>query len=322
LLDGELVYNFRYEKHCFLIHDAIWVNERSVAHLPLSQRLAAIGAYVTGPIRQKYPTIADEHFYPFAIMGKEVLEFPHVSELISYSKYFVDEVGPRFVYDRNRRYYDTEGLYFIRESLPYSPHALLSWKYPELETVTFRVTIAALPSGTHFHSSVRLPGQSTLVQYRSINFHRDQSSAILNQVNGAVEASLSCRFDAKSGEWVFLFVADQAISDLTHVLQHVESVASRVKQSEIERCAHSVLMSTRTERREDRVMERDSRMVDVSPKNASPLLLTPDPSASPMSASPEVFMSSKRERVDERLELEAHTGESLKKRRVTEEGIA
>jgi len=184
-----------------------------------------------------------------------------------------------------------------------------------------------------------LPDQSPFVQYRSIKFNRDQSSLLLKELNGSIEASIGCRFDSRSGEWLFLFMAEnhQSISDLTHVLQHVESVASRVKQSEIERSAHSLLTSSTRDRgerldREPR-MERErfgldqvSGIMQVSPKDQASPLSTPElsnHSSSPMSASPELqpASSSKRDRVDDRGMGLEDSSESLKKRRTEVEGM-
>jgi len=273
-----------------MIQDAIWLNGYYVAHQPLSERLRAIGTYVVAPYRFKFPTQESESLFPFILMGKEILEVSALSQIFTSSEYHVDNEGPRFIYHRNRRYNDTEGIYIIRDDLPpFSSNSVLKWIFPELNYVTFSLLVNDSDLEDNdpvFKVSLRIaPGNNELISYRNVHFTKNDAKDILIQLKGAKQANIGCRFDKDLSEWRFVHISNRLVSDMIEVLDHVEIVASSVSKTD--------LFGLHTY-----IQQIHQHAPNLSPdySQSSPMNSTPEMgSISP----PNITVSPKRERVDD-----------------------
>jgi len=135
VLDGEIVFNLRYERNIFLVFDILCNEGQPCAQLPFEERSALIAGPVmarVGGIDYKSPE------EPLWIIRKK---FWPKKELKTLMKLMVYNKGRRIYRESDRRYHKSDGLIF-QPNAPYvfgTDVTLVKWKWPELASVDLQV---------------------------------------------------------------------------------------------------------------------------------------------------------------------------------------
>lgn len=135
VLDGEIVFNMRYERSIFLVFDILCNEGQPCAQLPFERR----SALIAGPVMARVGTIdykSPEE--PLWIIRKK---FWPKKELKTLLKLMVYSKGKRYYRESERRYHKSDGLIF-QPNTPYvfgTDVTLVKWKWPELASVDLQV---------------------------------------------------------------------------------------------------------------------------------------------------------------------------------------
>jgi len=280
LLDGELVFNYFYNKTVFYIHDTIAINNRQIHSLSLPKRLEAFAHEVIQPLRQKYPTPdLEQASLPFIVMGKELVPLDKGKSIIEKVSRFPDASrGIRFLYENGKRYNENKGFVFVNETLPYDPSQRFLWLWPELCTVVFRATFTD-PSSCPI-LSLSLPGSTALSPYVNLS---SSSSKLLHQQLRAGSPSSPSDFDDLAvdvscihfnGQFHYLHLAPEGSKpdSFPDVMQYLEDVTTNLYLSDIEKLIDRIVEEKSLNRRRtsgDLTPGRNNHMNASSPPQLS-----------------------------------------------------
>jgi mRNA-capping enzyme len=141
IVDGELVNSPYDDRGCFLAYDAIVVNGEHVGSSKFSVRLDALKKKVIDPLNQ---AIAAEGVDTLKFMMKLIVPHSAVDQI--FSKIMLSNMSNSkeywFIDEESGRKNKNDGVIFTAENEPYLPtshSALLKWKWPDLNTVDFKI---------------------------------------------------------------------------------------------------------------------------------------------------------------------------------------
>lgn len=215
LLDGEMTYNFHYNKYCFMVFDVIAISGESKMENALPKRLEVIRDEVVLPFRKKYDSNLASA--PFIFLGKEFFPFERIAYILQRISYFppdpaAGETFPRYVYQSEKRYNDNDGLIFTPENQPFKAvglNGIFKWKWPNLQTVDFLLRVEERTNKFGNISKdfvLYLQGNGgLLIKFQKAKFPNDIRKRIwrILEERDSKEVIVELAFDPKLGEWKY-----------------------------------------------------------------------------------------------------------------------
>jgi len=238
LIDGELTFNYHFDKYALMISDILYCENEEVSSRPFSTRLREIRDNIIVPFRSYYK--GDNPDTPFNILGKEVFPVTSVNKILERINCYDGESNEekRYMYESSKRYNDNDGLIFIPENKDYKPWRCISlkhWQWPELSTVSFHVKITYEEERPIFKFFTMIPEKNQqLIEYRRIYLSPNCTKKILHDLNGADEAIIDCHYDfAKSGEWKYHNIdsTKKHPDSMNAIVEKMESLADGINSN-------------------------------------------------------------------------------------------
>eukprot|EP01130_Rhizamoeba_saxonica_P001251 TRINITY_DN11134_c0_g1_i1.p1 TRINITY_DN11134_c0_g1~~TRINITY_DN11134_c0_g1_i1.p1 ORF type:complete len:446 (-),score=85.74 TRINITY_DN11134_c0_g1_i1:66-1403(-) len=240
ILDGELTYNFHYEKYCFMIFDIVAINGERVANLSLTNRLKEVRDKIITPYRNRYTPDDIGKKLPLVILGKEFFKLKQIDKLFKHIEHFPPEdensfTGHRYLYKKEKRYNDTDGIILTLDTKEYKPGRCISmkkWKFPELNSVDFLLKVRYIAQKGNIFS-FHIKKDNHLDQYRKVFFSSDCVKRLLKDIGNDKSALIECVYDSwNTGEWVYHRVRNDKNSpvQMRGLVQHMEICAQKITQ--------------------------------------------------------------------------------------------
>jgi len=261
LLDCLLVWNHTYQRFALMVIDIYAVEGQDVASQFFRSRIEAIRERVVVSIRAKYSTdvasVKANPDIPFVVQGKEYWTLDQMPTIFERINYHFDNNAHRFIYCFERRHNENDGIIFVPDERPLRPglrDELKKWKWPEMTTITFSMTVDVetrddgRPPRTTFQASLGGGPNGVLLPYREIYFRKPDGDRLLKDAagyHGVVSGSsdpcpfpytllVECFYDSKSGEWSYYRLRfDVQPTPYPQAMIQLEATAERLTKDEL-----------------------------------------------------------------------------------------
>jgi len=254
IFDCEVTYNYHFQKYCLMIFDILYIEGKRVMDLKLSDRLHIIRDKIIAPFRHTYSE-QKQLLLPFVLLGKEYLEIHKINDVLSKIKEYKDPNEPsgyRYLYENGKRFNDNDGLIFTSDDKCYKPNRCISlkrWKWPVFNTVDFLAKVSTEENQEEDTTNegdllIKEPKPKftlyyqyydSTIKYREVYFEKQNSEKLINDLNGATEAIIECRYDSEIGEWAYHKIRyDKSYpNNFSSILQVMEIIFENISKEEI-----------------------------------------------------------------------------------------
>eukprot|EP00455_Lapot_gusevi_P054196 TRINITY_DN8638_c0_g1_i4.p1 TRINITY_DN8638_c0_g1~~TRINITY_DN8638_c0_g1_i4.p1 ORF type:complete len:382 (-),score=64.41 TRINITY_DN8638_c0_g1_i4:132-1277(-) len=254
LLDGELVQTTI--GWVYLIYDLVQSQGIRYADMPLPKRLEGIREKVMAPYRYGQRQAEEKgETLPFTLIGKTILPSSKIGDTLKK----IQPSHEGYVYAEHRSFgsisYKNDGLIFMAADSPFLPNfegALLKWKWPELNSIDFKVIHPFFDRSNNLqlYCGARAGNERyTDMLCRSIPISEATKNWLLQSIEslpsqdrrGPDSAVVECAYDPENSEWkVKKIRPDKATANfITTVIQTLESIIDNITIEDLKQsCCH------------------------------------------------------------------------------------